>query len=65
MGKKKTGLTMLVNMDGFTSFSKATLAQALNLNDIVIMGRERQLHCGFVGGDCVYFIIVVAPVYYL
>lgn len=63
--KRKTGLTKLVNMDGFTSFSKATLAQALNLNNVVIVGREYQLHCSFVGDDCVHVIIAVAPVHYL
>lgn len=64
-GNRKTGLTKLVNMDRFTSFSKATLTQALDLNNIVIIRSECQLHCSFVGGDCVHVIIAMAPVHYL
>lgn len=40
-----------MDVDGFTAHTFSTLAHSLDLNEIVVIGGEAELHSGFVGQD--------------
>lgn len=58
--EKKDGKpTQLVYVDGLAAHAFPALAQSLDLNQIVVAGREAELGCGFVGEDGVDFIVAM------
>lgn len=46
-------LTQFVNVDGLSGHAVSAVAQSTNLNDVIIVGREDELHRGNVSGHCV------------
>lgn len=52
-------------MDRFASFPQAPFTESLDLNDVVVIWIEGQLHRGFVGDDRVHVIIPVSSVQHL
>ena len=49
-----------MDVDGFTAHSFAALAHRLDLNEIVVIGGEAELHRGFVRGDGVDVIVAMS-----
>lgn len=47
-------------MDGFTAHTFTALTYGLDLNKIVVIGREAELHSGFVGQDGVDVIVAMS-----
>lgn len=48
-----------MDVDWFTAHTFAALTLGLNLNEIVVIGREAELHSGFVGQDSVDVIVAM------
>lgn len=49
-----------MDVDGFTAHTFATLAHGLDLNEIVVIGGEAELHSGFVGQDSIDVIVTMS-----
>lgn len=52
-------------MDRLASFPQAPFTEGLDLNDVVVIWIEGQLHRGFVGDDGVHVVIPVSSVQHL
>lgn len=52
-------------MDRLASFPQAPFTEGLDLNDVVVIWIEGQLHRGFVGDDRVHAVIPVSSVQHL
>lgn len=49
-----------MDVDGFAAHTFTALTQGLDLDQVVVVGRQRQLHPGFVCYDAVYVIVPVS-----
>lgn len=49
-----------MDVDGFTAHTFTTFTHGLDLNKIVVIGGEAELHSGFVGQDSVDVVIAMS-----
>lgn len=54
-----------MDVDGFTAHTFAAFTHGLDLNEIVVIGGEAELHSGFVGKDSVDVIVAMSPQHHL
>lgn len=54
-----------MDVDGFTAHAFAALAHGLDLNEIVVVGGQAELHSGFVGQNGIDVIVAVSLQHHL